>query len=351
LTSFAGLLLAWYAHYRRDLPWRENQDPYKVWLSEVILQQTRIEQGKAYFIKFVELFPDVHHLAKASEDEVLKAWQGLGYYSRARNLHATAQIVSRDMHGVFPRSAQDLHRLKGVGEYTAAAIASICYDEAVPVIDGNVMRVLSRVFGIDEPVDSPQGKKVIKGLAEEHLKGSKPSVYNQAIMDLGAMQCVPSNPDCLNCPLAALCVAKQSGRANQLPVKKQKIKVQEVFMLHLVVHDHANVWLIKRPESGIWGGLYDFPTIVLENLKNAEDEALRWIEKRGLKTAQIDFSEEYVHLLTHRRIRTIFVAVQVKKLKTCDDPHILRILKRDFHRYGIPRLTEKYIERSHIIPE
>ena len=219
----------WYATAQRDLPWRGTTDPYKVWLSEIILQQTRVIQGLPYYQRFISNYPTITDLAKAPEEEVLKLWQGLGYYSRAKNLHHTAQYIATELGGIFPKTYKELVKLKGIGDYTASAIASFCYNEPCPVVDGNVYRVLSRVFGIATPINSTQGAKEFKALAHECLDKANAGVYNQAIMEFGALQCTPQSPNCANCVLRDHCWAFHHNKVNELPVKLKKITIKKIY--------------------------------------------------------------------------------------------------------------------------
>lgn len=255
-TVFARCIEQWYERHGRDLPWRHTTDPYPVWISEIILQQTRVAQGMDYFKRFMQRFPTVEHLADAHEDEVLLQWQGLGYYSRARNLHKAArQIVAL---GAFPATYAEVLKLKGVGEYTAAAICSICYGLPCAVLDGNVFRVLSRYLGVDTPIDTTQGKRTFRQLADEMLDPKEPALYNQAIMDLGAMVCTPKSPRCTECPLMDTCTARASATAEQLPVKSRRAKVRERFFTYLLLlDDQDRVYLSRRGEGDIWQGLYE----------------------------------------------------------------------------------------------
>ncbi|MCJ7715495.1 MAG: A/G-specific adenine glycosylase, partial [Anaerolineales bacterium] len=225
-----GIIRGWYEKNKRDLPWRRTRDPYKIWMSEVILQQTRVNQGTKYYLRFIKSFPDVTALARADEDEVLKLWQGLGYYSRARNLHQAAKSVVEQMKGEIPGSYADLLKLKGVGGYTASAIASICFREPRAVVDGNVSRVIARLYGMDEPINSTRGGKLINSLAHDLLDRNDPGTHNQAMMEFGALQCVPVSPDCEKCPLMNYCEAWATGRVNLLPVKIPKLKPVERWM-------------------------------------------------------------------------------------------------------------------------
>ena len=244
MNEFAEKIVAWYAGNKRELPWRDTEDPYVIWISEIILQQTRVAQGYDYFQRFIRRFPDVRALAEADEDEVMRYWQGLGYYSRARNLHEAA----KGMNGVFPTAYEGVRALKGVGEYTAAAICSFAYGMPYAVVDGNVYRLLSRYFGIDTPIDSAEGKKLFAALAEEMLDKSRPAIYNQAVMDFGAMQCTPRSPGCLSCPLAEGCSAWREGRVEQLPVKRHKTKTSDRYF-----HAWARVPLYTSGQAMISG--------------------------------------------------------------------------------------------------
>ncbi|PID92736.1 MAG: A/G-specific adenine glycosylase [Bacteroidetes bacterium] len=257
--NFTEIIHAWYKINHRSLPWRDTRDPYLIWLSEVILQQTRIDQGLAYYRRFSEAFPNVRQLAEAEEDQVLKLWQGLGYYSRARNLRYAARDVMARFGGTMPRSYQELRSLKGIGPYTAAAIASISYGEARAVVDGNVDRVLSRVFGVHLPVNTTEGKREIQRLAEEMLDPADPGTYNQAIMDFGALQCTPRKPDCSTCPLKQDCVAHRGRLTSLLPLKQSKKKARNRWLNFYIILRDGRVLIGKRAGKDIWEGLYQFP--------------------------------------------------------------------------------------------
>ncbi|WP_330442223.1 A/G-specific adenine glycosylase [Flavobacterium sp. C4GT6] len=259
---FYKSLIQWYLQNKRDLPWRKTDNPYFIWLSEIMLQQTRVAQGLPYFLSFTKAFPTVFDLANAPEEKVLKLWQGLGYYSRARNLHATAKQVAYNLDGKFPATYKELLKLKGVGDYTAAAIASISYGEPVPVVDGNVYRVLSRYFGVDTDISSTQAKAEFRELAGSQLPKDNAADFNQAIMEFGALQCVPKSPDCANCIFNANCVAYATGRVSELPVKLKKIKVTNRYFNYLIVKDaNGNSLMQKRTAKGIWYNLYEFPLL------------------------------------------------------------------------------------------
>src|ERR1051325_11203457 len=259
--DFSAGIAAWYKANKRDLPWRNVRDPYLIWLSEIILQQTRVEQGLPYYFRFAEKYPTVHHLAKAKEAEVMKLWQGLGYYSRARNLHAAAKHIAFELNGKFPATFHEVLRLKGVGTYTAAAIASFAYGEAQAVVDGNVYRLLSRYFGIKAPIDSTKGKKQFLELASSLLDRKDPGTHNQAIMEFGARQCVPKNPSCGTCPLGNSCFARAKKKVNMLPVKEKKTKISERHFHYFLVRHRGYVWINHRSGKDIWKGLYDLPLI------------------------------------------------------------------------------------------
>ncbi|MGB1043097.1 MAG: A/G-specific adenine glycosylase [Tenacibaculum sp.] len=316
---FANQLIYWYLQNKRDLPWRKTKDPYHVWLSEIMLQQTRVAQGLPYFLTFTNEFLTVFDLANADESKVLKLWQGLGYYSRARNLHYTAKYIANDLNGVFPPNYKTLLSLKGVGDYTASAIASICYDEPVAVVDGNVYRVLSRFFGIATPINSTKGIKEFKELAQTLIDVSQPGTYNQAIMDFGALHCKPQNPLCDTCPLAESCVAFGKGLVKNLPVKEKKIKIKKRYFNFLVVVTEDNQTILEeRKGKGIWQGLYQFPLIetkksILENDLMNEDGFLNLFSNNTV--VSLFNSKEIVHKLSHQHLITKFWIVKTKKVK------------------------------------
>jgi A/G-specific adenine glycosylase len=262
---FSKRLIYWYLQNKRDLPWRNTRNPYEIWLSEIILQQTRVAQGLPYFEAFISAFPTVFDLANASEEQVLKLWQGLGYYSRARNLHQTAQIIATNYKGSFPTTYNELLKLKGIGPYTAAAIASFSFDEAVPVVDGNVFRVLARYFGVETDISSHAAKKEFNQLAQEVMDVKQPALFNQAMMEFGSLQCVPANPNCETCIFNDSCVALQKKKVQLLPVKLKKTKVTTRYLNYLVLKDEKGLLLVqKRVAKGIWHNLYEFPLVETE---------------------------------------------------------------------------------------
>jgi A/G-specific adenine glycosylase len=353
MTRFSDKLISWYTEHKRDLPWRNTKNAYLIWLSEIILQQTRVDQGMSYYIKFSSTFPTVQDLAKADNEKVMKLWQGLGYYSRARNLHATAQLITGQHKGKFPAAYDDILALKGIGVYTAAAIASFAYDLPHAVVDGNVYRVLSRVFGVDTPIDSTTGKKEFNLLANEVLNKKKPALHNQAIMEFGAMQCKPVNPDCSVCILNTICVAFADKRVQELPVKEKKTKVRNRYFNYLVFHYKNKTILHKRIEKDIWINLYDFPLIELEK-QVSEEEFLKSREWKNLigstPYSVTTVSQTYKHVLSHQKIYARFWELH------CDSPLTtligdtdMLIPEKELSRYAVPRLIENYLESRKLV--
>ena len=325
--NFAATLLQWFKNNGRSLPWRETKDAYAIWLSEVILQQTRIAQGMSYWERFMAQWPTVNDLAAATEDEVLKAWQGLGYYSRARNLHTAAQQVVEL--GGFPQTFKELKTLKGVGDYTAAAIASIAFGEPVAVVDGNVYRVLSRYFGIDTPIDSTEGKKEFQALAQSLLPINEPADYNEAIMDFGATQCTPNSPHCSACPLCETCVAFREQRINELPVKSKKVKQRERHFTYLYIEHEGKIAIHQRGAGDIWQGLWEFPQA--EQLTSSKDSV--WKNEAQLLQKGVK------HILTHQILLADIYLWQPKNRPQLPSEFIW-IEKQDLENYALPRLIE-----------
>jgi A/G-specific adenine glycosylase len=346
--KFSKLLLTWYQVNKRDLPWRKTNNAYHIWLSEIIMQQTRVEQGTPYYIAFVNAYPRPSDLAAAPADQVLKLWQGLGYYSRARNLHEAAKTIVSKHNGKFPSDYESILDLKGVGEYTAAAIASFAFNKAHAVVDGNVYRLLSRVFGISTAIDSSAGKKEFRELAAELLDKKNPAAYNQAIMEFGALFCKPQNPDCENCIFAYTCVAKEKKLVGQLPVKANKTKVRDRFFQYLVINKNNKIWLKQRGAKDIWEGLYDFPLI--ESLKELGEEELQkhaeWKKIFGrIKPFVRSESKTYKHLLSHQRIYAKFWQIDISEnIKASADWTQTR--KTELHTYPIPRLVDLYLNEE-----
>jgi len=320
--KFSNVLVHWYLHNKRDLPWRKTNNPYYIWLSEIILQQTRVDQGMAYYLKFVARFPTVNDLAFASEEQVLKLWQGLGYYSRARNLHFSAKYIVDELQGDFPSNYNELLKLKGVGEYTASAVASNCFNEAAAVVDGNVYRVLSRYFGISTPINIPTGVKEFKKLAQELLDPSISGTHNQAIMEFGARMCKPQNPTCEICPLNTSCLAMANDKIKELPVKENKLKVKKRYFNYLVIQTPLNKTKVTQREKGIWMNLYEFPLI--ESSQEIDEKELILHEefdelfKSNSTSVSLFNNKMLVHKLTHQHINTKFWVVNTEDSSNFD---------------------------------
>lgn len=328
--EFANTIISWFQENGRALPWRETKDPYAIWLSEIVLQQTRIAQGWEYWERFMAQYPKVEDLAAASEDEVLRLWQGLGYYSRARNLHAAAkQIVAL---GKFPDTLEDIKALKGVGDYTAAAIGSFAFDIPAAVVDGNVYRVLSRYFGIDTPINSTQGKKEFAALAQSLIPASDAAAYNQGMMDFGAIQCTPQSPKCLLCPLAETCVALREGRVEELPVKLKTLKVQTRRLAYIYIRCNGEIAIHRRGEGDIWQGLWE-PYNVSGLPALPTFEAPLVLKAKDVK-----------HVLTHRILLADFYLLETKIRPLLPDDYIW-IKESEISEYGIPRLIEILLEK------
>ena len=340
-------LINWFAENRRDLPWRHNPTPYQVWLSEIILQQTRVNQGWDYYLRFVEKWPTVNDLANASEEEVLKMWQGLGYYSRARNLHQCAKQIVEQHGGQFPADFEKLKQLKGIGDYTAAAIASIAFDLPHAVVDGNVYRVLSRLFDIDTPININEGQTVFAKIADDLLNREQPGLHNQAMMEFGALQCTPKNPNCLLCPLQAQCLAFANQTVMQRPVKLQKLKITTRYFNYLVFRIEGNVYLHKRSGNDIWKNLYDFPCIESENPMTVEEviaseKFQQLIENKSFTI--IKTSPTFTHKLTHRTIIAQFIEIKLEeKLLRIETKELFLTPETDLGNFPIPRLIDLYL--------
>ena len=336
MSFFQNQIVAWFDLHRRNLPWRNTKDPYKIWLSEIILQQTRIDQGLAYYERFVAAFPRVQDLAAAEEQAVLLLWQGLGYYSRARNLHHTAKTIVSQYDGVFPNSYESLLKLKGIGPYSAAAIASIAFDLPHAVVDGNVYRVLARFFGIATPIDSHTGKKEFFALANTLIDGQNPGIYNQALMEFGALHCKPAQPLCDTCPLVAACVAHRNQQVMHLPVKTKKIQ-QRKRIFHYYLPIFQNATLIKpRPAGDIWQGLWEFPLVegALDALQT---------EPPLLKNAQwVDFGFDRTHKLTHQTLEIKFFILK-KPDSSFDFEGFQVVALPDLNAYPFPIVLREFL--------
>ena len=345
--TFTDAILQWYAAHRRELPWRNISDPYRIWVSEIILQQTRVAQGYDYYLRFVNAFPTVETLARASEDEVLRLWQGLGYYSRARNLHAAArQVVAQ---GHFPTDYAGVRALKGVGDYTAAAICSFAYGLPLAVVDGNVYRVLSRYFGVDEPIDTGKGKKQFAALAQSLLPAHNVADYNQGLMDFGALQCVPASPDCAACPLADSCRANELKCVADWPVKSHRTKVAERYYIYIGVSTSEGIWLHRRGAGDIWQGLYEWPLLEF-------DHAATWQEVQSHPFILNHLPEggtwkqlarQCKHVLTHRVIWADCYWVTYPHPLPLP-PGFIVVQPEELERYAMPRLLLRFLKSQNI---
>jgi len=346
--AFRSRLLNWHAAIDRPLPWKASRDPYIIWLSEIILQQTRVEQGLPYFQRFVEHYPRVEDLAAAPLDEVLKHWQGLGYYSRARNLHATARYIAAELNGRFPVTYESILALKGVGPYTAAAISSFAYGLPHAVVDGNVFRVLARIFGLDTPIDGGQGKKVFARLADRLLDPDRPDVYNQAIMDFGALQCTPAKPRCEQCPFHADCRARLEGRIGALPVKRKKLRKRDRYFNYLVLQHEEDYFLRQRRDKDIWEQLFEFPMIELPHLAEAPTELLarpEWAQWTGADTPYRiqQGSRSFSQVLSHQRIHARFWTVVLEKTPANTEKELIRVNRKNLHKFAFPKIIDWYL--------
>jgi A/G-specific adenine glycosylase len=345
--SFAGTIIHWYDEHKRDLPWRNTKNPYRIWLSEIILQQTRVEQGLDYYKKFVKTYPSVHDLAAAKESEVLKLWQGLGYYSRARNLHYTAKEIVKKYKGKFPQTWEDVSSLKGIGDYTAAAILSFAFNKQYPVVDGNVHRLLSRYLGIRAPLNTSKAKRQFYEAALELMQevGEKDnSTFNQAIMEFGSRQCKPVNPDCLKCPLQNSCYAFAKNKVGHLPVKKKKEKAKDRHFHYFVVRKDKKVLLRKRTGNDIWRNMYDFP--VVEGKKNIQKDIfpVELIKFRGAVVRNGLPIKEYKHQLSHQTIHARFYEFELTKKVQMTAKNLVLASEFRISKYALPRLIDKYLK-------
>ena len=332
---FTEILLAWYDRYgRSDLPWRQTDDPYRIWVSEIILQQTRVKQGTDYYLRFMERFPCVKALAEATEDEVLRLWQGLGYYSRARNLHAAAKAIAK--RGTFPTTYDEVRALRGVGDYTAAAICSFAYGMPHAVVDGNVYRVIARYFGVDCPIDTNAGKKLFAEMARRLLDESRPAACNSAIMDFGALVCTPSSPVCRQCPLSSTCVAWAAQSVGRLPVKSKRTPVTRRYIAYYLLHDRNRLLLRRRSGPDIWRGLYEPPAAEYDHPPTEAEmlDSLHTIAPSS-QVLLTDTPIRMQHDLTHRRLILAFYKVQCTTLPHLVDYSSVEIC--DLNDYALPK--------------
>jgi len=342
MLQFSTLITSWYRLNARDLPWRATENPYYIWLSEIILQQTRVDQGMNYYHKFVKHYPTIADLANATEDEVLNDWQGLGYYSRARNLQTAAKYIMEELDGKFPTDYNTIRSLKGVGDYTAAAIASFAFNEVQAVVDGNVYRLLSRYFDIETPIDSTAGKKEFKALADELIDPKNPAEHNQAIMEMGALICTPKNPSCEICPLRDGCLAKANNKIDLLPVKSKKTKVRNRYFNYLHIVKDGKTIVHKRGPKDVWQGLYDFPLIELKS-----DRALQPTDLKKFGSSEAEMCFETKHILSHQRIYARFWKITNVNLDVFgSDYNIISI--EELGDYPMPQLLIRYLENEEL---
>ncbi len=343
--QFSAILIDWYRKQHRRLPWRETQDAYKIWLSEIILQQTRVDQGLPYYLKFVETYPTIEELANAPIDDILKLWQGLGYYSRTRNLHKAAQQVLSEHSGNFPSDYKELLKLSGIGPYTAAAIASFAFHLPYAVVDGNVYRVLSRYFGVELPIDRPLGQKYFAELATEVLDDDRPHLHNQAIMEFGAVQCTPKNPDCAQCPLNESCMAVELNSVSDLPRKEGKTKVKEIWMNYLFIEMGDKVAIRKRDDRGIWRGLYDFPVLESERSTSRREAQNHPDWKKILNNGAVEVhsvTDGIKHRLSHRLLNIRFWHLITDTMPQF--PGIVMVDREELPTFAVPIVIHQWME-------
>lgn len=342
--TFADRLITWYFLNGRSLPWRETRDPYYIWISEIILQQTRVAQGLEYYLRFIQEFPTLKDLALAQENEVLVLWQGLGYYSRARNLHTAAKTILNQYNGVFPKDYNNIIQLKGIGEYTASAISAFAFEQPRLAIDGNAYRVFSRYFAIELPIDKPEGQKIIKELAYSVFDPKRPDHFNQAIMDLGSGICTPKQARCVECPLQNECLALISNKVSILPFKEGKTKQRNRYFTYFAYSFNSQTYLYRRPEGDVWHGLYEFPMIESIDQKS-------WIEVQQQSTDLFDgqhvhWSESYLHILSHQKIHAKFLIIEGNSPSPFFPDHIKTqyelIHVNDWSKFPISRLMERF---------
>lgn len=344
--DFKNIIIKWYNQNKRDLPWRNINNPYFIWVSEVILQQTRVIQGLDYYNRFISTFPTIKDLAEANIDKVMKVWQGLGYYTRARNLHKAAKQIMEDYNGKLPTSYNELLKISGLGPYSAGAIASFAFKEAVPAIDGNVYRVLSRIYGVFASTETSSGKKEFFELTMELIDKERPDIFNQALLDFGAMQCIPRSPNCIVCPFSDICYAFRNNLINQLPVKGKKIATRDRYLNYIIIRCKDSSFIHKREAGDIWNSLYEFPLI--ETSKPVDLISLMkdplWQELFGkTKTGIIYNSETIKHLLSHQTLYAKFVIVEINKPNYYLNANFLKVTISDIQEYSVPKVIDNFL--------
>ena len=347
MSDFSLQISDWYRRNKRSLPWRETNNPYFIWLSEIILQQTRVDQGMSYYLKFIRNYPTVADLAQADEQQVLNDWQGLGYYSRARNLHFTAKYIHENYKGQFPKTYKEIINLKGIGEYTAAAISSFSYGLHHAVLDGNVFRVLSRVYDIETPIDTPEGKKMFSTLAQELLPVKNSATHNQAIMEFGALYCTPKNPNCNSCEINEKCLAFQNKTIENRPIKVGKIKIKNRFLNYFVITNSSEIIISKRIENDIWKHLYEFPLMESDHELNEKEISELTLKKYKTLPKKIITSKK--HILSHQHLFANFILVEIQDL---NDLHLKEneeiVQKSALNDYPIPRMIDRFLMENEI---
>ncbi len=352
-NNFSKILIGWYLENLRDLPWRQTKNPYRIWVSEIILQQTRVNQGIGYFDRFINQFPDIYSLANAKDDEVMKAWEGLGYYSRARNMLETARFIANHLQGRFPENHHELSKLKGIGQYTAAAIASIAFDEPVAVVDGNVSRLLSRHFGISQPLNTASGIKILRQIANRLMDKSQPGIFNQAMMEFGALQCVPINPDCSACSFRQTCFAFSQNRIKELPKRNNKPKPSSRYFNYILfVAPDKSVIIKQRTGKDIWINLYDLPLIEANELLTRDKlkNYLQFSEYISMASGDKEITtKDYRHILTHQVIQARFFKIQFNNNDDIGGNGFLKASQHELKKYPFPRLITKYLIEEGLI--
>ena len=351
--NFSNQILSWYDKNKRDLPWRLTKDPYKIWLSEIIMQQTQIVQGTSYYLKFFENYPTIFDLANADEQEILVLWQGLGYYSRARNLHHTAKKIVHSNKGKFPETYKDLITLKGIGDYTASAILAICFNQAYPSVDGNIMRVISRLFEITEAINKPVGKNKIIEICKTLIPNEHPGDFNQALMDFGSRLCTPSNPQCNNCIYNDTCLSYKNGTVHKLPNKeKAKPKTKEYFNYFVCMIESSDEIIIRKRREGIWKNLYEFPLILTKQKLSEKETISSFIEINKIKDSISLNSVSTIqkHILSHKELFIRFYNVKLGSnndfLNTKELNNSVSIKKEELKNFPFPIILRKYIDSS-----
>ena len=344
--TFSEEIIEWYHKHKRDLPWRNTNDPYIIWLSEIIMQQTRVEQGMPYFNRFAEKYPTVKHFASATEEEILKLWQGLGYYSRGRNMHQTSREVMEEHAGYFPKNYDSLIRLKGIGEYTAAAISSFSSNEAKAVVDGNVFRLLSRYFGIDTPINTGKGKKIFTDLANELLDQTQAGTFNQAMMEFGSLQCKPKNPDCLQCPLQTSCEARLKNKINDLPVKLKSQKSKDRYFNYIVAIKNNKILVNKRCSGDIWENMIDLPLFETDSPIEVPDliQSEKFIGAFGKQVLVRSISKPVKHILSHQKLNTRFINIEQFTEDFIPHQNWFYVSKEELDKLPQPKLIFQFFE-------